>query len=225
MRVWKLIFLFLILSACNAGTKKENQQKQEKQDAILPAKGQEMVQDGTSLFDGKTLDGWEITSFGTQGPVLVSEGKIVLNFGDGCTGVTCTNPFPKVNYEVSLDAMKVSGNDFFCGMTFPVKDTYCSFIVGGWGGPVVGLSIIDGKDASENDTKTLMNFEHNTWYHIRVQVTDAKIMAWIDDKQAVDFTIDGHTIDIRPEVNLSRPFGICSWNTTAALRNIRLKKL
>ena len=70
MRVWKLIFLFLILSACNAGTKKENQQKQEKQDAILPAKGQEMVQDGTSLFDGKTLDGWEITSFGTQGRYL-----------------------------------------------------------------------------------------------------------------------------------------------------------
>ncbi len=121
--------------------------------------------------------------------------------------------------------MKVSGSDFFCGMTFPVDSTYCSFIVGGWGGPVVGLSTIDGKDGSENSTKTLMNFEHNTWYHIRLQVTDAKIMAWIDDKQVVDFTIDDHKLDIRPEVSLSRPFGICSWNTTAALRNIRLKQL
>jgi len=225
MKIWKLIFLLLILSACNSGQKKESQQTQEKQDATLPAKSQDMTQDGASLFDGKTLDGWEITSFGTEGPVLVSEGNIVLNFGDGCTGVTYTKPFPKVDYEVSLDAMKVSGNDFFCGMTFPVKDTYCSFIVGGWGGPVVGLSTIDGKDGSENSTKILMNFEHKTWYHIRLQVTDAKIMAWIDDKQVIDFTIDDHTIDIRPEVNLSRPFGICSWNTTAALRNIWLKKL
>jgi hypothetical protein len=70
-----------------------------------------------------------------------------------------------------------------------------------------------------------MNFEKNTWYHIRLQVTDAKIMAWIDDKQVLDFTIDGHKLGIRPEVSLSRPFGICSWNTTAALRNIWLKEL
>ena len=225
MRIWKWIFLFLALSACNSGTKKENQQKQEKTETALSQKSQEVVTDKNSLFDGKTLNGWEITNFGTQGPVLVSEGNIMLNFGDGCTGVTYTKPFPESNYEVSLDAMKVSGSDFFCGMTFPVKDTYCSFIVGGWGGPVVGLSTIDGKDASENDTKTLMNFEHEVWYHVRLQVTESKIAAWIDDKQVVDFNIDGHAIDIRPEVTLSRPFGICSWNTTAALRNIRLKEI
>ena len=63
------------------------------------------------------------------------------------------------------------------------------------------------------------------WYHIRLQVTETKIMAWIDDKQVVDFTIDDHKLGIRPEVDLSRPFGIASWNTTAALRNIWLKKL
>jgi hypothetical protein len=222
MRVLKWIFLFLVLSGCNSAVKKENQQKENNTQS---EKSQEIVQDGTSLFNGKDLDGWEITNFGTQGPVLVSEGNIVLNFGDGCTGVTYTGSFPKINYEVSLDAMKVSGNDFFCGMTFPMNDTYCSFIVGGWGGPVVGLSTIDGNDASDNNTKLLMNFEKNTWYHIRLQVTDAKIMAWIDDKQVLDFTIDGHKLGIRPEVSLSRPFGICSWNTTAALRNIWLKEL
>ena len=224
MKIWKWFFILLVLSACQSATKQENQQKQA-DTATLPEKVQEVVPGGVSLFDGKTLDGWEETSFGTQGPVLVSEGNIMLNFGDGCTGVTYTKPFPKVNYEVSLDAMKVSGSDFFCGMTFPVKDTYCSFIVGGWGGPVVGLSIIDGKDASDNATKVLKNFEHKTWYHIRLQVTESKIMAWIDDKQMVDFTIGDHKLDIRPEVNLSRPFGICSWNTTAALRNIWLKEL
>lgn len=225
MKIWRCLFFLLILSACNSGTKTESRHKQEKQVVTQPEKSQPIVSEGISLFDGSTLNGWEITNFGTQGPVLVSEGDIMLNFGDGCTGITYTNPFPKVDYEVSLDAMKVSGSDFFCGITFPVKETYCSFIVGGWGGPVVGLSTIDGNDASDNDTKVLMNFEKDTWYHIRLQVTDAKIMAWIDDEQVLDFTVDGHKLGIRPEVSLSCPFGIASWNTTAALRNIHLKEL
>ncbi len=213
--------VFLVLSACNHGVKNKEQQ----QNIPAPLKSQDINRDGISLFDGKTLDDWEITSFGTQGPVLVSDGNIMLNFGDGCTGITYTNDFPKINYEVSLDAMKVSGNDFFCGVTFPVKDNFCSFIVGGWGGPVIGLSTVDGKDASDNDTKKLMNFEHNRWYHIRLRVTETQILAWIDENQVLDFNIEGHTLDIRPEVSLSRPFGITSWNTTAALRNIWLKEL
>ena len=60
--------------------------------------------------------------------------------------------FPKVDYEVNLDAKRVAGNDFFCGITFPVGKRFCSLIVGGWGGATVGLSSIDGKDAAENET-------------------------------------------------------------------------
>ena len=180
--------------------------------------------DWVLLFDGETLDGWEITQFGTQGPVQVSGGSIVLGMGDGCTGVTWKGEFPKINYEVKLEAKKVTGNDFFCGMTFPVEDSFCSFIVGGWGGPVVGLSSIDGLDASENETRTLKKFEHDTWYNIHLKVSEEKIEAWIDGKQIVDFSYEGRSLSIRPEVELSKPFGICSWITTAAIRNIQLKQ-
>ena len=31
------------------------------------------------LFDGQTLDGWEITDFGLQGPVNIEEGSIILD--------------------------------------------------------------------------------------------------------------------------------------------------
>lgn len=177
------------------------------------------------LFNGRNLDGWEITSFGTEGPVMVSEGTIVLGMGDGLTGITWKGDFPKINYEVSLEAKKVSGNDFFCGLTFPVDTTYCSLILGGWGGPVVGLSTIDGYDASENETRTLMNFEHDKWYKIRLQVKRENIMAWVDDEKLVDYNIEGHELYIRPEVTLSIPFGIAAWTTTAALRNIKMNKL
>ena len=215
-----LILLFVIvLFVCCTGNRKQNETQKIAKSVVL-----EKV-DGTYLFNGTTLEGWEITQFGTQGPVSVSDSKIILNYGDGCTGITFIKDFPKVNYEVSLEARKTSGNDFFCGMTFPVNDEFCSLIVGGWGGPVVGLSCIDGADASDNSTKILKRFDKNVWYKIKLKVTDQKIIAWIDGEKLVDFEYEGHELSIRPEVSLSKPFGICSWITTAELRNIWMKNI
>lgn len=180
--------------------------------------------DSGYLFDGNSLKGWEITNFGTQGDVYVSGDKIILGMGDGCTGITSKEEFPTADYEVSLEAMRVDGNDFFCGMTFPVGKDPCSLIVGGWGGTVVGLSSINGMDASENETMVIKQFEKDRWYRIRLKVTGETIKAWIDDEIVIDFTIGGNYLSIRPEVELSKPFGIASWRTTAAIRNIRLSQ-
>lgn len=179
----------------------------------------------TKLFDGKSLAGWKETNFGGGGQIEVVDGQLVLNLGDGCTGVTIDQEFPKIDYEVSLEAKRVEGNDFFCGITFPVGDVPCSFIAGGWGGPIVGLSSIDGEDASRNETTKRMKFQKDQWYTIRLKVTKEKIEAWIDKEQVVDFTHKGRKLTIRPEVALSKPFGLCAWNTTAALRNIQVRKL
>jgi hypothetical protein len=183
------------------------------------------IRDTSMLFDGKTLDGWEITNFGPQGPVYVSGGEIILGMGDGCTGITWKRAFPRADYEVSLDAKRVAGNDFFCGLTFPVGKDPCTLIVGGWGGATVGLSSINGKDAAENETTTIRNFDKERWYHIRLVVTMEYIKSWIDSVKVVDFKIGGKKLSVRPEVELSRPFGITSWNTTAAIRNIHLERI
>jgi len=181
--------------------------------------------DTSRLFDGKSLDGWEITNFGPQGPVYVSGNSIILGMGDGCTGITWKRAFPRSGYEVSLDAKRVAGTDFFCGITFPAGKSPCSFIVGGWGGGTVGLSNIDGKDAAENETTSIRNFEKDKWYHIRLVVTDNSIESWIDSLKVIDFTIGTKKLSIRPEVDLSRPFGIATWYTTAAIKNIRLQRI
>ncbi|MBI3852232.1 MAG: DUF1080 domain-containing protein [Verrucomicrobia bacterium] len=177
-----------------------------------------------SLFDGKTLTGWSVTDFGGHGDAYCEAGTLVLGTGAALTGVVWTNELPKVNYEVSLEAMRAEGSDFFCGLTFPVGDAFCSFIVGGWGGAVVGLSSIDGMDASENETTHYFKADRGRWYRIRVRVTTAKIEAWIDDEKLVDLPTEGRRISLRAgEIELSKPFGLASWQTTAALREIRIR--
>ena len=176
-----------------------------------------------SLFDGTTLGQWKPTAFGGEGEVHVEEGAIVLERGNDLTGVTWSGPLERVDYEIGVEARRLAGNDFFCGLTFPVGPAYCSLIVGGWGGAVTGLSSLDGQDASENETTTIRNFEDRRWYAIRARVTADRIQAWIDEAVWVDVKTTGRRIGIRSEVEASRPLGISSWRTTAALRNIRLR--
>jgi hypothetical protein len=177
------------------------------------------------LFNGHTLDGWEITNFGPQGPVNVRDSAIILNFGDGATGIRWNREFPSVNYEISLRAMRIDGNDFFCGLTFPVEDEYCTLITGGWGGSVVGISSIDGKDASENFTTTRIVFENGRWYDIIVRVDNEYIRCFIDREEIINVPVAPHRFSVRSEVGLSRPLGIATWYTTSALREIKFREI
>lgn len=175
------------------------------------------------LFNGKDLGKWEVTQFGGEGEVFITEtNELVLDMGAIMTGVHWSEEPPSTsNYEISLEAMKLAGNDFFCALTFPVKDSHASYIVGGWGGGLVGLSSVDDLDASENETMTIGGFDPEVWYKIRVRVTDEKIEAWIDDEQNVDLDLKDRKISLRPgDIELSMPLGIATFITRAKYRNI-----
>jgi len=179
----------------------------------------------TTLFDGRSLAGWKVTDFPGHGAVHCEAGTVVLDKGIRLTGITWTNEPPKQNYEIELDAMRTVGSDFFCGLTFSVGDTHCSLILGGWGGERVGISSINNDDASDNKTTSLIQFDSGRWYHVRLRVTDEKIEAWLDGRKIVDLETTGLKITMRPgEIELSQPLGLATWKTTAALRNIRLKR-
>ncbi len=177
------------------------------------------------LFDGKSLAGWTITNFGGEGEVTVEAGKILMAMGSSLTGITYKGSMPKSDYEIRLEAMRTAGIDFFAGLTFPVGESHCSFIASGWAGAIVGLSSIDGQDASDNETTQFMNFKDYQWYRFRVRVTDEAIQVWIDDKQVIDQNIVGRKITTRAEVDLSKPLGISAWETSSALRNIEIREL
>lgn len=180
-------------------------------------------QDTLMLFNGTSLNGWEETLFEGQGKVSVKDGSIILNKGNDLTGVNWTGNYPTSNYEINLQAMRLEGKDFFCALTFPVNASFCTLVIGGWGGSVVGLSNIDGYDAFNNFTGDTRNFSNGRWYKIRLRVTDKKIEAWLDGRdKIVDFTIGNYRLSLRWEVEPSIPLGIATWQTTGAIRDVQL---
>ncbi|MBI1247797.1 DUF1080 domain-containing protein [bacterium] len=190
-----------------------------------PAKPEKKVQ---KLFDGKTLKGWKINDKGyydEHGEVAVKDGAIQLPKGDPATGIVIDGKPPKMNYEIRLEAKRVDGTDFFCGMTFPVGKTHQTLIIGGWGGGVTGVSNIDGMAAVENETTGYTEFENNRWYKIRLRVQPKQIQVWLDNEQIIDYNPEGRQLDIWIEQDTTKPLGIGTWNTGAALRNIELERL
>jgi hypothetical protein len=178
-----------------------------------------------SIFEG-TLDGWKATDFAGHGEVEVESGLLVLNMGDPFTGVNFTNTFPKMNYEIALDAMRLMGTDFFCGLTVPVGDSFCSLIVGGWGGSLVGISSLDGMDASENETTKYLNFESGRWYRIRLRITEGRLEGWIDNEKLINVLTRDRRISVRPgDIEMSKPMGIAAWQTSAAYREIKVRRV
>ena len=180
----------------------------------------------SSLFDGRTLTGWRETPFAGRGEVECRSGLLVLNLGDPFTGVNWTNDFPKMNYEIGLEAMRLTGSDFFCGLTVPVGHSFCSLIVGGWGGSLVGISSLDDQDASENETTKYVNFKTGRWYLIRLRVTQGRLEGWLDDQKLIDVNTTGKRISLRPgDIELSKPFGLASWETTGVFRQIKMRRV
>jgi hypothetical protein len=188
---------------------------------ILMAIGKN-IQDDKALFDGVSLENWQVIDFEGHGDISIVDSCSIIGKGELISGIRWTEDFPKTNYEIKLDAKRVAGSDFFCGMTFPVKESFLTLVLGGWGGAIAGLSCIDGYDAANNSTGNSYRFASGWWYAVRLRVTDKKIEAWIEDEKIVDFTIDNSKLSLRWEVESSVPFGITTYKTTGALRNIKL---
>lgn len=208
----------------------EPQPKLDEAGVIARAAAQKPVpiggEDWQTVFDGESLNGWIVTKFDGTGKVEVRDGLVAIGAGDPFTGINYANNPPKVNYEIALEAMRVDGSDFFCGLTFPVRESFCSFIIGGWGGSVVGLSNVDSMDASENETTQFIDFVTGRWYRIRLRVTEQKIEAWIEQKKVVNLTYTGRKISQRfGDIEMSKPLGIASWMTSAAVREIKIRRI
>src|SRR5687768_6619972 len=111
VRQWTALVALGICAGCASG-ETPAPSSQPRTTASAPAKSPEAKSPETfapgsvPLFDGKTLSGWRISDFAGSGPVRVEDGKLILEMGT-MTGVTFTNAFPTMNYEISVEAMRV----------------------------------------------------------------------------------------------------------------------
>ena len=84
-----------------------------------------------SMFDGKTLGQWKETQFTGHAAVRVEKEAILLVAGNPMTGVTWSGAFPKSSYEIRFEASRIAGGDFFSSLTFPVGNSFATWVLGG----------------------------------------------------------------------------------------------
>ncbi|QDV43693.1 hypothetical protein Enr13x_35500 [Stieleria neptunia] len=188
---------------------------------------------------------WKACQFGGEGDVIIKDDVIKLEHGDPLTGVVWTGPFegdaaktganepasdsaqplPRDNYEVRWECRRNSGYDFLCAFTVPVADQYISLVMGGWGGGITGISSIDGRDASDNETTMFMSYDDKKWYSARLRVETTKITVWVDGKELFSHPRADHEFDIRFEMDPCTPMGIANFECDSQIRNVQLRRL
>ncbi len=181
-----------------------------------------------SLLEGEWGAKWRAIDIRDQGAVEVTgEGVLRMGAGKPLTGAVFgggdTFGLPTRDYVVEFEARRVEGSDFFATLTFPVGsvERCASLVLGGWGGSLVGISSIDHLDASENGTRASLPFENGRWYRVKLEVTEARIRAWVDGRITVNAAISGRVVGMRPgDIEQCAPFGFATYWSVGEVRGL-----
>lgn len=175
---------------------------------------------------------WQPAGIAEEGHVQVRGDELILASGQPMTGARfaawMVPQFPLTRYAIAYEAMRAEGEDFFGTVTFPVGGlgTHVSFILGGWGGALVGISSIDHLDASENTTRSEQRFENGRWYRVRIEVRPDDLRAWIDGGIVINTSLKGRHLGLRGgDIERCRPFGFATYLATARIRRIVVERL
>jgi hypothetical protein len=151
-------------------------------------------------------------------------GVLRLGWGESLSAAKWTGAPVAPPFVIELEARRIDGTDFFCGLTFPAGPggACLTWIVGGWGGALVGLSSIDGEDASRNETRSYRSFEAGRWYRLELEHGGARIRARVDGETVIDFHAAGKALSLRPgPIEVCAPFGLATWQSTGEFRALR----
>jgi hypothetical protein len=184
------------------------------------------------LFGKDLADHWKEAEMLNSGGVQQETDGYTLKAGSPMTGIVFPtwekDGLPLTSYRVTYEAMRVSGKDFFGSLTFPAGsvERCVTFVLGGWGGSQVGISSIDGLDASMNATGSVQKFEDGKWYRIRIEVTAETLSVWLDDRSLARANIAKADLSLRSgEIDRCAPFGFASYSTEGRIRNCTVEVL
>jgi hypothetical protein len=180
-----------------------------------------------ALMEGAPAAAWQQAGIPEEGQIAVKDGNLEIGIGAPMTGAKFTAwdqaVLPGTSYTIRYETMRVEGRDIFGMCTFPVSshEAHATFVIGGWGGTVTGLSSLDFLDASENATRAEQAFQHGVWYAVRIEVRPEDIRVWINDRPVVNASIKGKKVSLRPgDIDHCLPFGFATWGTKAKVRRV-----
>ena len=183
------------------------------------------------FLTGSELKDWKVVEEMKQhGPVTLKDGVLALGIGQPMTGVVYTGKaeLPVKDYEVSFEARRIEGDDFFAALTVPVRnaESFVTFVIGGWGGTCVGISCIQFQSADENQTTNWIEFEMKKWYRFRMQVRDNRLKGFVDDKEIFDADTTDKKLSLRfGEIEYCKPLGLATFRTQGEIKNLTIKPL
>ena len=211
------------------GVAQEKKDAKPEYDAIAMSQADDDKYEWVNLFDGKTLSNWIDVGDGGEDVVEIKDGVLILGMGPTTTSIRFDEnsgiTIPREDYELEYVAKRDQGVDFFAALTFPIGEAYVTFVNGGWGGCVAGISSVDEMDASENSTSSFYNFKTGVWYRFRVQVTTRTVRVWVNDEKIIDYVVEGHSLRTRFEVEKCKPLGFASWVTAGWIKTVRFRAL
>ncbi|MFM7603924.1 MAG: DUF1080 domain-containing protein [Prosthecobacter sp.] len=183
-----------------------------------------------SLLDAPHAAFWRSSGMEQQGEAFLKNGEITTVIGAPMTGITFTAwkslGVPRDHYLIEYEALRAEGGDFFGSITFPVRDSGLTFIMGGWGGGLTGVSSIDGLDASENMTRGHFDFQNQRWYRVRIELRDENLTITIDERPFVKVSLKGRQTHLRyGEISKCLPLGFASYLTSARIRRLIVREL
>lgn len=197
-----------------------------------PPKDQKIAAKRWTLFEAALIEHWQDAKIEGGGEVKREVDGFTLKEGAPMTGNVFPtwkqDGLPLINYRITYEAMRVSGNDFFGSVTFPVgsSDSCVTFVLGGWGGTQVGISSIDGADASQNPTGSSQRFENGRWYRIRIEVQEELLRVWLEDRPLVSFNPKGRQLHLRgADIAKCVPFGFATFGTEGRVRACVVERL
>jgi len=167
--------------------------------------------------------GWQATPFGGQGELEFSHDTLLFHAGYPLTGITRTGSLPQIPFEMELVCRRKVGNDFFCGLTFPVQQGHLTLILGGWGGATCGLSNLDGEDASRNESTFYLWTPPEQTMHVRLVVEAEGLRVWLDGELRLIQNLKGVRCEVRPEMLPCLPLGFACFSTRSELDHMRMR--
>jgi hypothetical protein len=171
-----------------------------------------------SLFDGKTLAGWEAARGGhflgnVADRLSVADGSIAIGASTEGTGVRCTQDLPTTGYELTFEVNAIEGSKWAGSALFPLGGGAGLWeIRTGDGGPaLLARSAAEGLKDVRSQPFAMAN---GTWYRFRLRVDAERVQAWINDQQVFDCPRRGYD------------FGFFTGSgAKAKIRNIRIQAL